>query len=147
MNMKLGMIALALVLLPACQGGPAGDQQADRPLDSDALSRLARQHYVDTRNELRDSDDPLLAEGTPVAITGVCEMARDVPLFRIDWPEHEAGGVPDFRRYYRAHLEDNPELAQMQKGQKYLVKGRLSHGGRMCYGAYFIEVERFTAID
>ena len=147
MNLKLGMIALALVLLPACQGGPAGDRGAERPLDSDDLSRLARDHYIACQNELRDSSDTFIPPGTPVVITGVCEIARDVPLFQLDWPAHEADPQPDFRRYYRAHLEDHPGLAQMREGQQYIVEGRIAGGETMCYGAYFIVVERFTAID
>ena len=36
----------------------------------------------------------------------------------------------------------------MKKGQRYLVKGRIGGGdSTMCYGAYFIDVESFTAID
>ena len=148
MNTKLCMIALALLSLTACQNGQPADPQAAEPLDSDDLSRLALQHDIETRQELRNSDDTFIEPGTPVAITGVCEIARDVPLFTIDWPEHEADEVSDFRRYYRAHLEDNPQLAQMREGQHYLVEGRIGRGSEtMCYGAYFIEVERFTLID
>lgn len=148
MRVRHGTIALALLALTACQRGPSADPQAAEPLDSDALSRLALEHDIETRNERRDSSDTFIEPGTPVAITGVCQIARDVPLFLLDWPEREAGEIPDFRRYYRAHLDENPELAQMREGQQYLVEGRIGRGSEtMCYGAYFIEVERFTAID
>jgi len=142
------MIALALLALTACQGDSAVNHETDQPLDSLDLSRLAYEHQIACRNELRSSDDTFLAAGTPVAMTGVCEIARDVPLFTIDWPGRSADGIPERHRYYRAHLENNVEVATMKKGQRYLVKGRIAGGDEtMCYGAYFIDVESFTAID
>ena len=148
MNMKLWMIALALLGLTACQGNTAVTEEADKPLNSLDLSRLAYEHQAETRKELRDSDDVFIPKGTPVAMTGVCEIARDVPLFEIHWPDDAAD---EFKGksggYYRAHLYKHPELAQMKDGQTYLVKGRIKGGATMCYGAYFIEVDSFSVID
>lgn len=148
MNPKRCFIALALLGLTACQGHAPAGQEAVKPLDSLDLSRLAYEHDVACRNETRHSDDSFIPPGTPVAMTGVCEIARDVPVFLIDCPDRSADGVPDGHRAFRAHLEDNLEVAQMKKGQRYLVKGRIGGGdATMCYGAYFIAVDSFTAID
>ena len=142
------ILALALVLLTACQGNAPADQSATKTLDSTALSRLAHEHDLACRNRTRNSDDTFIPPGTPVEITGVCELARDIPLFVIDWPERSADGISEKHRFYRAHLENNAEVAQMKQGQRYRVKGRIGGGSEtMCYGAYFIDVESFTAID
>lgn len=142
------MIALALALLTACQGESAVDGQADKPLDSLDLSRLAYEHDAQTEEGLRNSDDTFIPPGTPVEITGVCMLPRDVPLFAIDLPNQPAYDREDWPDGYRAHLENNAEVATMKKGQRYLVKGRIGLGDEtMCYGAYFIDVESFTAID
>lgn len=148
MNKQRLTIALALVLLTACQGNTSSEPEAAGPLDSKEMSRLAWEHQVACRNETRNSDDTFIPPGTPVQITGVCEIARDIPLFAIDWPDKASYDLSKSHRSYRAHLEDNAEVAQMKKGQRYLVKGRIGPGGEtMCYGAYFIAVESFTAID
>jgi hypothetical protein len=156
---KTFTIALALLTLTACQKDTTVNQGANPPLDGLALTRLAYQHDADCRAELRNSDEPVLADGTPVAMTGVCKIARDKPLFAIEWPDSAAdefqGLVRQGRMYpashyghwYVAHLENNPHLEEMKQGQKYRVEGRITGGGVMCYGAYFIEVDRFTAID
>ena len=142
------ILALAVVLLTACQGNTPADQSATKTLDSQELSRLAWEHQTETRQERRNSNDTFIAPGTPVMITGVCELARDVPLFVIDWPEPSTTDLPDWRGHYRAHLENNAEVARMKQGQRYRVKGRIGGGHEtMCYGAYFIDVESFTAID
>ena len=142
------LIALALLLLTACQGNAPADPAATKTLDSQELSRLAWEHQTETRQERRNSADTFIPPGTPVEITGVCELARDIPLFVIDWPERSADGISEKQRYYRAHLENNAEVAQMKKGQRYRVKGRIGPSSEtMCYGAYFIDVDSFTAID
>lgn len=148
MNKQCFMIALVLVLFTGCQGGAAADPDGTaKPLDSADLSRLAHEHQAETRKGNRDSDDTFIPPGTPVEMTGLCEIARDIPLFAIDWPGRSAGELPDWRKGYRAHLANNREAAQMKEGKRYLVKGRIMSGETMCYGAYFIDVESFTAID
>ena len=148
MNLKPLLLALALLILTACQGNAPDTQQADKPLDSNDMSRLAWEHDVACRNETRNSSDTFIPPGTPVQITGVCEIARETPVFLIDWPDRSSLDLPASQRHYRAHLEDNAEVVQMKKGQRYLVKGRIGSGSEtMCYGAYFIDVESFTAID
>lgn len=148
MNSQSLMVAIALLALTACQNNTGSNQAAEQPLDSQSLSRLAYEHYTKTEKGLRNSDDTFIPPGTPVVMTGVCELARDVPLFAIDWPGRSEAGIPERQRSFRAHLENNAEVAQMKKGQKYLVKGRIGGGDEtMCYGAYFIDVDSFTAID
>ncbi|MFN3165933.1 MAG: hypothetical protein ACE37H_02600 [Phycisphaeraceae bacterium] len=148
MQTKRFIIALALLGLTACQGNTTGSQQGAKPLDSIDLTRLAFHHQAETRKQRRSSDDTFIPPGTPVAITGVCELARDEPLFRIEYPAEAAHAFPEKGRTFRAHLYTHPELTQMKQGQKYLVKGTIAGGQEtMCYGAYFIEVQSYTAID
>ena len=156
---KTFTIALALFALTACQNNSAVKQDADEPLDGLALTRLAYQFEQDCRAELRNSDEPVLANGAPVAVTGVCRIARGKPLFKIHWPDSAADEFPKLVRqatelypddlevglYYSAHLDNHPELAQMKQGQKYRVQGRVE--SHMDFGAYFIDVDSFTAID
>lgn len=147
MNKRLFIIPLVLLALTACQSNTTADRGEDEPLDSLDLTRLAYEHQAETRKELRNSDDVFIPAGTPVAMTGVCEMARDVPLFQIRYPDDAAHEFTGRKDYYRAHLSKHPGLAEMKEGQTYLVKGRIAGGETMCYGAYFIEVESFTTID
>lgn len=156
MNHKTFIIALALLALTACQGNTTASEEDDttlasqtfdKPLNSLDLSRMGYEHQAETRKELRDSDDVFIPKGTPVAISGFCKIARDVPLFAIQWPDDAAHEFKGKNGYFSAHLENNKEVAQMKEGQKYLVKGRIGHGETMCYGSYFIDVDSFTAID
>ena len=148
MNPKLVILALCLIVLTACQGNTSADPASTKPLDSKDLSRLALEHDVACWNETRNSADTFIPPGTPVEITGVCEIPRDIPVFAIDWPDNSTYDLKKSQRSYRAHLEDNAEVAQMKKGQRYLVKGRIGRGSEtMCYGAYFIDVDSFNAID
>lgn len=148
MKPNTALIALALLALTACQGNSPADPAATKTMNSTDLSRMAHEHEVACWNKTRNSGDNFIPPGTPVEMTGVCELARDIPLFTIDWPDRSADGIPEEHRFYRAHLENNAEVAQMKKGQRYLVKGRIGPGDEtMCYGAYFIDVDSFTAID
>ena len=147
MKLRTIVISLTLFALPGCESRKTTEQQDVRPLDSEDLSRLGFEHRSMTEKGERHSDDTFIPPGTPVAVTGVCLLARDVPLFSIDLPDQPASDAEDWPDGFRAHLEDNPEVAQMKKGQRYRVEGRIKGGETMCYGAYFIAVESFTAID
>lgn len=149
MKLKACLISLTLLALPACQSDNTTEQQEQdvQPLDSEDLTRLAQEHKSATAKGERHSDDTFIPPGTPVAMTGVCLIARDVPVFAIDLPNQPATDQEDWPDGFRAHLEDNPEVAQMKKGQRYRVEGRIKGDETMCYGAYFITVESFTAID
>ena len=147
MKLKAFIISLTLLALPACQSDKTTEQQDVQSLDSEDLTRLANEHRSATAKGERSSSDTFIPPGTPVAMTGVCLIARDVPVFGIDLPNQPAHDQEDWPEGFRAHLEDNPEVSKMKKGQRYLVEGRIKGDETMCYNAYFIAVDSFTPID
>ena len=101
------IIALALVLLTACQVNSPADWEAIKTLDSSDLSRLAYEHQSETRQERRNSDATFIPPGTPVEMTGVCEIARTA------YPDSTAYDPAE--KYYDPKSDpDNPSRHKQQ---------------------------------